>query len=374
MVLAMSTWFSAAAVLPALRERWELTSGQSPWLTIAVQLGFVGGAVFLALANLVDRVPPRRLVLVGALGAATANLGLLAVDSFGPAVALRLLTGAFLAGVYGPAIAAISTWYVRGRGTAIGIMVGALTLGSALPHLVNGIGGADHRVVLVATSVLTALGGLLADRGTTDGPHTAKRAPFDPRAVGALLRDQRYRLAVTGYLGHMWELYAMWTWFAVFIAEVVDGARLASLVTFVVIGVGAVGSWHAGRLGDDRGRVHATSAAMIASGSVAAVIGFTVGAPPVVVVGLGVLWGFWVVADSAQFSTICTEIVPAERLGTAVTVQLAAGFVLSVTTIWLVPELQESFGWGVAFLALAPGPIIGTWAMQRLNRVAPAPL
>ncbi|MEM9712023.1 MAG: MFS transporter, partial [Actinomycetota bacterium] len=325
------------------------------------------GAILLAVANLVDRIPPRRLVLLGALGAAAANLGLLAVESFAPAVTLRLVTGAFLAAVYGPAIAAISTWYVRNRGTAIGIMVGALTLGSALPHLVNGIGGADHRVVLVTTSALTALGGLLAERGTTDGPYRPRRAPFDPTAVGALLRDRRYRLAVTGYLGHMWELYAMWTWFVVFIREVVDSDRQASLVTFAVIGIGAVGSWHAGRLGDHRGRIHATSISLIASGSVAAVIGFLVDARPFVVIVLGLFWGFWVVADSAQFSTICTEVVPAERLGTAVTLQLASGFVLSVTTIWLVPELEEAFGWGVAFLALAPGPIIGTWAMQRLR-------
>ncbi|MEM9606975.1 MAG: MFS transporter [Actinomycetota bacterium] len=367
MVLAMSTWFSAAAVLPALRERWQLTDGQAPWLTIAVQIGFVVGAVVLAVTNLSDRIPPRRLVLVGGAGAAAANLGLLAVESFGPAVTLRVVTGAFLAGVYGPAVTSVCSWYVRGRGTAVGIMVGALTLGSALPHLVNGIGGADHRVVLATTSALTLLGGLLAELGTGDGPHRSTRAPFDPRAIGAVLRDRRYRLAVGGYLGHMWELYAMWTWFAVFAADVVEDVRIASLWTFAVIGIGAVGSWVAGLIGDHRGRTESAALSMIVSGSVAAVIGFLVDAPTALVVAVSLVWGFWVVADSAQFSTIVTELVPRERIGTAVTVQLAAGFVLSVTTIWLVPELRDALGWWAAFLLLAPGPALGTWAMARLR-------
>ena len=228
MVLSMATWFSASAVLPVLRDRWELSSTSASWLTIAVQLGFVVGAVVVAVANLADTVPPVRLILAGSLMAAAANLGLLGVSGAGGAIALRFVTGAALAGVYPPALKAMSTWFRVGRGTALGIMVGALTLGSALPHLVNGFGGLDWRAVIVATSATTVAGGLLARFAFREGPFEFPPAVFDPRQIGRLARDRGVRLASIGYFGHMWELYAMWAWFAAFATDTL--ARHLSLI------------------------------------------------------------------------------------------------------------------------------------------------
>jgi MFS family permease len=378
MVLAMSTWFSATAVVPELREEWGLSAAAASWLTVAVQLGFVAGAVASAVTNLADVVAPRRLILYGALGAATANLLLVASGGLGTAIPLRLATGACLAFVYPPGLKAMATWFRAQRGTALGVMVGALTLGSAMPHLVTATGGADWRAVIVATSALTALGGAVAALGGRDGPYPFPPAVFDPRQVGRLLRNRRLLLANTGYFGHMWELYAMWAWFAPFMVFALTESgwdspqRAASLITFVVIGAGALGCWVGGRVGDERGRAQATIVAMACSGLAAATIGFLPGRVPVAaIVALGLFWGFWVVADSAQFSAVVTEVAEQAYVGTALTAQLAVGFTLTVVTIWLVPVVRDSLGWGWAFLLLAPGPLLGILAMETLRRTRP---
>ena len=380
MVLSMATWFSASAVLPVVRDRWELSSTSASWLTIAVQLGFVVGAVVVAVANLADTVPPVRLILAGSLMAAAANLGLLGVSGAGGAIALRFVTGAALAGVYPPALKAMSTWFRVGRGTALGIMVGALTLGSALPHLVNGFGGLDWRAVIVATSATTVAGGLLARFAFREGPFEFPPAVFDPRQIGRLARDRGVRLASIGYFGHMWELYAMWAWFAAFATDTLarhgidDPAQLASLLTFAVIGIGAIGCYGGGILGDRWGRTRLTASAMATSGTCALAIGFLRDAPLPLLIVVALIWGLTVVADSAQFSTIVTEVADQSYVGTAVTLQLAVGFVLTVATIWLVPVIRDGPGWAWAFVLLVPGPVIGTAAMLRLRSLPEANL
>lgn len=373
LVLSMSTWFSTAAVLSQLREDWSLGSTAGAWLTIAVQLGFVGGAFAIALTGWADRIEPRRLILFGSAGAAAANLSLVAFDSFGPALFSRALTGAFLAGVYPPALKAMSSWYRKGRGFALGVMVAALTVGSALPHLINALGGLEWRATMIAASALTLLGGVLADRATSDGPFATKATSFDTSALRSILANREFRLASLGYFGHMWELYAMWAWIAAFYSDVFDSARTASFTTFIVIGAGAAGSIYAGLMSDRRTRSEAAALAMRWSALAAAVTGFLIDAPLPIVVGAGLIWGFWVVADSAQFSTIVTEVVDARVVGTALTVQLAAGFILTVFTIFLVPVVRDAYSWGWAFLVLAPGPLIGAWAMRAL-RLGPSQL
>ena len=376
LVLSMTTWFSATAVLPQLREEWSLSSSGSSWLTISVQLGFVVGALVSALLNLADVVPPRRLVAVGTSVAAAANIGLLAANGLGLAIPLRMLTGAGLALVYPPALKEMATWFRRGRGTALGVMVGALTLGSALPHLVKGIGGVDADAVVVATSVLTLLGGAVVLVLGRDGPFPFPSAPFDVRRASSVLRHRPVALASAGYFGHMWELYAMWAWFGAFMTDELedrgwdDPSRSASLITFAVIGIGALGCWAGGILGDRRGRPAATIAAMACSGACAATIGLVARGPVVALVVVGLVWGFSVVADSAQFSAAVTEVADQRSVGTAVTVQLAIGFTLTVVTIWLVPIVRDAWGWGWAFAMLAPGPAAGIVAMSRLRRRA----
>ena len=378
MVLSMATWFSASAVLPQLRDEWGLSTTAASWLTIAVQLGFVAGAVVSAVANLADIVAPRRLILAGSLVAATANLGLLTVSGAAGAVALRLATGVALAAVYPPALKAMSTWFRTGRGTALGIMVGALTLGSALPHLVNGVGGVSWEAVIVTTTLQTVAGGLLAGFVFHDGPFGFPPAVFDPRQVGRLSRDRAVRLTSIGYFGHMWELYAMWAWFAAFATDalrshgVVDPARIASLLTFAVIGAGAIGCYAGGVLGDRWGRTRLTASAMAVSGSCALVIGALRQGPLLLLVAVALVWGLTVVADSAQFSTIVTEVADQAYVGTAVTFQLAVGFTLTVATIWLVPVIRDGSSWFWAFALLVPGPVIGVVAMLRLKSLPEA--
>ncbi|MFQ5558832.1 MAG: MFS transporter, partial [Acidimicrobiales bacterium] len=264
------------------------------------------------------------------------------------------------------------TWFRVDRGLALGVMVGALTVGSGLPHLVNGAGGLGWRTVLVVTSVLTVGGGLVADRLAADGPHQYPTARFDPRAVRRAFADRRVRLATAGYFGHMWELYAMWAWFGAFYVDVLraggntDPTRRASLAAGLVIGIGAVGAIVAGRVSDRRSRELAAGLPMVVSGALAAVIGFLDEGPPVLVLVLGLAWGLTVVADSAQFSTVVTEVADQQYVGTALTVQLASGFVLTVFTIFLVPVVRDAWGWGAAFAMLAPGPLIGSLAMRAL--------
>jgi MFS family permease len=378
MVLSMATWFSASAVLPQLRDEWGLSTTAASWLTIAVQLGFVAGAVISAVTNLADLVAPRRLILGGSLMAAAANLGLLAVSSPTGAVALRFATGVALAAVYPPALKAMSTWFRAGRGTALGIMVGALTLGSALPHLVNGAGGVSWQSVIVTTSLLTVAGGLLAGFVFHDGPFAFPQAVFDPRQIGRLSRDRAVRLASIGYFGHMWELYAMWAWIAAFATDALalrgaaDPVRTASLLAFAVIGAGAIGCYGGGVLGDRWGRTRLTASAMAISGACALVIGLLRNGPFVVLVAVALVWGLTVVADSAQFSTIVTEVADQAYVGTAVTFQLAVGFTLTVATIWLVPVIRDGSSWFWAFALLVPGPVIGVVAMLRLKSLPEA--
>jgi MFS family permease len=370
----MTTWFSATAALPALRDEWRLSGSAAAWLTIAVQIGFVAGALTSAALTLPDIIPPRRMILFGALGAAGANALLLAADGPRVAIPVRLATGFFLAGVYPPALKSMATWFRFGRGTGLGILVGALTLGSAAPHLINGVGGVDWRLVVVATSALTVLGGGIAVVAGSEGPWPFPRAVFDPRQARLAFAERGVRLASLGYFGHMWELYAMWAWFVAFYAAVLEahGApapeRAAAYATFAVIAAGGVGCWAGGILGDRWGRTRTTALSMAISGACALAIGHLLGASPWLVLAVGLVWGFWVVADSAQFSTIVTEVADQRYVGTALTLQLAVGFLLTGATIWLVPALVERVGWGWAFAALAPGPALGTWAMLALRR------
>lgn len=372
LLFGMSAWFSAAAILPDLSREWSLAPGDGAYLTIAVQLGFVAGALVSAFLTLADTVPPRYLILCGAVVAAGANLGLLRATGLAFALPCRFMTGAALALLYPPYMKVVAEWFRAGRGTALGIMLGALTLGTAAPHLVRGIGGAgDWRVVVIATSALTLLSGLITVFAAKDGPFPFKRGPFNPRQVLAVVRHRGLRLTAFGYFGHMWELYAFWAWFPLFLAERMtregwSPARV-SFAAAAAIGMGSVGCVAGGRISDRRGRPFATALALTCSGSAAFVIGFAPEAAWVAAL-IGAWWGFWVNADSAQFTAIVSEIADQAYVGTALTLQLALGFLLTNVTLWLVPLLHERFGWAPAFAMLALGPIGGVNAMMRLAK------
>jgi MFS family permease len=377
LVSSWSTWFSAAAVIPQLRSAWELTSSSAAWLTIAVQLGFVVGALVSSLFNIADIISPKHVIMGGAVGAALANSLMLSAGGPEAVIPLRFATGFFLAGVYPPAFKLISTWFREDRGLALGVLAGAIVVGGGVPHLINGLGGLDWQIVILVTSVQCLIGGLIAEFVVREGPYPFPTAVFDPRQIGLALTNRGVRLAALGYVGHMWELFAMYAWILIFFIDLfevygVGTASTAAFLVFFITFVGAIGSWVGGILADKWGRTNTAILMMGISGTCAILIGLQFNTNLYLVLLIGLIWGFTAVADSAQFSTMVTETADQSYIATALTLQLAAGFVVTIVTIWLIPILQESYSWRWAFAFLAPGPLVGILAMLRLRSLPEA--
>ncbi|MEM9195880.1 MAG: MFS transporter [Myxococcota bacterium] len=375
-ILGMCLWFSSSAVLADLTQEVEISSVRQAMLSSGVQFGFAIGAVLYAALGLADRYDPRYVFAGSAFAAALANAALLVVPVGGLlAVASRVLTGALLAGVYPVGMKIAVGWGTRDRGLLVGLLVGALTLGSAAPHLLSFLGGTDWRLAVGGASALAAVGGGLVFLVRL-GPHHARAPAFRFSSLGLAWRDRRIRLAYAGYLGHMWELYALWAWIGVALGTAFghhlqedEALSLSKLTAFASVGIGALACVVAGRLADRIGKAETTILAMVGSGAAALVAAATFSASPAFLIAVVIVWGAFVIADSAQFSALVADFAPPELAGTLMTFQTALGFGLTVLTVQATPWVAAEFGWPTVFVGLALGPVVGTAAMLSLRRL-----
>lgn len=378
-LLAMSLWFTGTAVLPQVTKIWQTGISLGSWLTIAVQIGFAAGALTFALFNIPDIFSPITILVASSIAAAAANAGFaLAATNPVPAILLRGATGFFLAGVYPTGMKIVAGWFQQGRGLALGIMIGALTLGSAVPHGVNSFGGIPWRAVVLISSVQALVAAAIVALAVREGPYAMPQSRLDLSQIGEIVRNRPLRLANLGYLGHMWELYSMWGWIAVILAVSSHWSRPGfELSTAAVIGIGAVGCVWAGSASDrlqnsaDQDRIAQRARVTIIAMSVSAaccIVAALVFHAPILLLLVALVWGIAVIADSAQFSAIISEVAQKSYVGTALTLQTALGFLLTAFVIRLMAAIGEHFGWRVAVASMALGPLLGIWAMTGLMR------
>jgi MFS family permease len=375
MFFGMTLWFSATAVNAPIVAEFHLSAGETAWLTMAVQAGFVAGTLVSALLNLPDVLNSRRLFNLGCIVAALANAALVTADGTVQLIVLRVATGAALAWVYPPGMKIAAGWFKERRGAALGVLIGALTVGSAFPHLLAAVSATvPWRVLMLWASALAVLGGGIVLALVADGPYMSKGARFDPAAVARVFSGRGIRLATLGYLGHMWELYALWTWIAAFAAAAfgflgaaTPSSPAGSAVAFVTIGSGAIGSVAAGAFADRISKARIAAWAMIVSGICSASAGFLFHAPAPLLFAFAAVWGVAAVADSAQLSALVAQYSPPAHVGTALTIQTCVGFLLTMASIRLLPLAAQTIGWQWVFVILAPGPFLGAWALRSLK-------
>jgi MFS family permease len=375
-LFALSLWFSASVIASELIQNWNLSSHLVVWLSASVPMGFVIGALVSSYFGIADRYNPRKIFAVSALLGALLN-GLLIVASgsfFG--ILLRILTGVTLAGVYPIAVKMLSQWFPKKRGLAIGILIAALTLGSSLPHVVvMFFSSLNWKVVIIFTSVLAVLAAVIVNWILEDAPEISKKSPFSFKLIKKVVTNKPVMLANYGYFGHMWELYAMWTWLPAFLtASFLSYSPETSywfiaLSSFISIGVaGGIGCVLGGLISDKIGRSNLTIYSMLISASCAVLIGLTYGHFIWLTLILSFIWGMSVIADSAQFSAAVSEVAEVEYVGTALTFQMCIGFLITIFSINLIPMIQRYVGWEWVFALLAIGPILGILSMVKYKR------
>jgi MFS family permease len=376
-LLGTSIWFSANAAGDDLARAWSLGPADVGLLTSAVQLGFIGGTLLFALSGLADRFPASRIFATCALLGALANAAFaLLATGVHDGVAYRALAGAALAGIYPVGMKMIVGWRPDRAGEALGWLVGMLTLGTALPHLVRALGaGWSWQAVILASSVLACIGAAMV-AAVGDGPHARMRAAGSSVRFGAVLaafRVPAFRSSALGYFGHMWELYAFWTLAPFLVAGLARDAAPATVSawTFAIIAAGAIGCIAGGAISARRGGAVVAASALGGSALCCLVYPLVASASPTLAFGLLIVWGVVVVADSPQFSALSARACPPESLGSALAIQNSIGFFITVVAISVAaaswPALETRIAW-----ILFPGPLLGLAAIRPLLRARPA--
>ncbi|MEM7608417.1 MAG: MFS transporter [Myxococcota bacterium] len=355
-----SLWFASNAALPSLNAELALEGGVGA-LTAAVQLGFIGGAALVALSGLADRVASHRLFFVAACVGALANVAPIAVPDARVLAASRVVVGASLAGIYPVGMKLAASWKREGLGTAMGYLVGALVLGTALPHLLGGV--LPWRTTFGAVSLLAFAGGLVVAVLLREGPYTRSQ-PFRFRDLRLLARGPNYRRALLGYLGHMWELYVFWALAPALLAET---GWSAPQWPFAVIGIGAVGCAIAGHVAQRFGPRSVARVAMVTSGVACLLAPWLHTLPRVLALAFLLLWGLAVVADSPLLSTLTAHACPPELKGTGLALATSLGFGATVVSLFFADTFERP---AVAMAALGLGPLLGALALR--NGALPA--
>ncbi len=360
--------------MPDLQRRAGLPPETLGDMTAAVQLGFIAGTLVFALLSIADRYSPRKVFLISALlGAAFNAATYVAGSNLWPLLLLRFATGFFLAGVYPVGMKIASSWFDRDLGKALGFLVGALVLGTALPHLIRAL-GTDLRweSIMLAVSAVAVLGGGLMYWLVPDGPFLKQGTRFDPTAMASVFRSREFRASSFGYFGHMWELYALWAFVPIYLGSIETegglGSASQSFWTFVIIGAGAIGCVAGGLASLKFGSARVASLQLAASGACCLLSPMAFGLPYPVVIAFLILWGVVVVGDSPQFSALNARYAPAHLVGSALTIANCIGFAVTIFAIQLLNHAATLMGPQYLFLLLLPGPIFGLWALRPLLR------
>lgn len=376
-ISAMSLWFVSSAILPDMAREFAISETRQAALASAVPVGFVIGALFSAVMGLSDRFDPRRVFAICALLAAASGACLLVVyPGGGASIFLRGFTGAMLAGVYPVGMKIAVGWGEKDRGLLVGLLVGALTIGSASPHLVAFLGGADWRLTILIVSGLTVISALLILLAGL-GPYHRKAPKFDASVIAIAWTNKRVRYAYLGYFGHMWELYAMWAWIGVaslasyqYTMSQQAAVDLSKLTAFLAIGVGGIACVLGGYVADRIGKIQITILAMAVSGLAAVATALSFGGPVWITFVLILIWGVAIIPDSPQFSALVADASPPENAGSLMTFQTALGFTLTVFTVQLTPWLVSLLGWPIVLAAMGLGPAFGIYFMLKLRNLA----
>ena len=366
-----SLWFAGNAILPQIQTAWALPENSIAQVTSSVMFGFILGTFAFALLSIADRFQPVKVFLAcSLLGAVTNALLFFLPPTYLWLIVSRVLTGVFLAGIYPVGMKIAADWYGGKTGKALGYLVGALVLGSAFPHLLNHFGANySWKIVLAGTSILAITGGFMMLFWVGDGPHRQKGNQFNPSRLFDVFRDKRFRTAAFGYFGHMWELYTFWAFIPVALAyynKTHDLALPISLWTFVIMGIGVVGCVFGGVISERMGSAKVAYRFLLTSGLLCIVSPFLYDLPAFVFLVGMLMWGFAVIGDSAQYSSLNAITAPPKLKGTALTIVVSIGFLLTIPSIQLMGYLQQIINVKWLLFTLLIGPAFGLFHTRYL--------